>query len=450
MDNLTDSLDKKLRERFQDFSPNPPPGVWGKVQASGIPLGAAGWWPGVSRLWIPAAAVLAGLSVLLWILIDGSDQGQGEYTWRDTFFHLDEPDMVQQGSGEVAMPYDHKGSREEDQQAEMTAPPKTRELPETEALPAKKTPEEIIRHSPVEKSPEPLIAIAHRMTGLLEKRTPLPPELHIKETWTGEDPHMKAPLTTQMETPVTDKARYFHKSPFSLGLSWNGSRIFNTLDTRDKAIYESGLTLEGRYYSPNNYFFQTGVGVYQTKDSWDYVIDFQKPQFLGHYTAVDSVSYIIVTGSAGQDSIVITYHTHQEEVYDTVNLRDESFTTKRYTYLTIPLMTGYSGTHNRFVYSLSTGIIISVLIHEKLWYDHEGERYSNVLDIQDYRHSRVSTNWHYVLSAGAGYQISHRWTAMVEPNLKVYFNHLYEGNNLSSSVKRPFSAGLNAGIYYRF
>lgn len=480
MDNLTDSLDKKLRERLQGYSPKPPPGMWKKVKSSGIPDKGIGALM-ASRVWIPAAVILAGLSTLLWFFTHVFHQGEGRYTPRDAVFCLETLDHLQQkdndgeayqmghlqeepvyehaytekgkvvgrGSSRKSLTEEHSIVQIQPTPVMQTAETETddRAEPEVGELATEKLSEVQV---PLKGTAQKLISQTYGLNGLLEKRRPLPPELKAKRPWGGLDTSLRAPLDFQRDAFMPDESKGLFNRPFSLGITWNGARVFNTMETRDKALYETGIGLEGRYFTTNQSFLQTGIGVYQTTDSWDYVVDFQEPELLGHYTAVDSISYTTVTGSAGQDSLVITYHTHQAEVYDTVNLRDETYTTKRYTYLAIPLMTGYSGSHNRFVYSLSTGVMVSVLIHQKFLYDQKDHLYSNITGVQDFRRTRVTTNWHYVLAGGAGYQINHRWTAMIEPHLKVYFNPVYEKNSRGNSDKIPFSAGLNAGIYYGF
>ncbi|MFO8054180.1 MAG: hypothetical protein R6U19_03340 [Bacteroidales bacterium] len=265
-------------------------------------------------------------------------------------------------------------------------------------------------------------------------------------------PYALHPQMEAQKLPWSDDtlADLKHPLPYSLGVHINGDIVYNTADALDQPGEELGIAFSGRYHLNNNYFLETGLGMYQTKDAWDYIVEYRSEEISGYYQAVDSVSYTIVQGSAGQDSVVVNYHTRQQAVCDSVDNIDKDISTKTYTFLSIPMLIGYNNNYKRFTYSLSTGMIMAVLVDEKIEHASFDQQNASIIDIEEQLYHRLSTNWYYTLNLGAGYQVSHRWQVMLEPSVKVYIRDLYKEVPADGNQKIPFSIGLRTGIRYRF
>ncbi|MCF8332216.1 MAG: PorT family protein [Bacteroidales bacterium] len=265
----------------------------------------------------------------------------------------------------------------------------------------------------------------------------------------AENDDQKLELSRNSSLYLDSVNDYKPPKPYSLGIYFNTDYIYNTVDALDGFSEAYGFGLAGRYHLSEQCFFESGLGFYQSKDGWDYIIDYRSKELKGYYQNVDSISYQIVQNSSGQDSVVVQYHTHQEAVYDSVDKTMHDITTRHYTYLSIPLLIGYKNNLKRFQYSLSTGLAFSLEMHEKIEKNELEEPNITVVNTQYNYQNRLNTNWHYILNLGIGYQFDHRWLMIIEPGLRVYLKQIYGSSDVIKRPK-PYAIRLRAGVFYRF
>ncbi len=312
-----------------------------------------------------------------------------------------------------------------------------------------------ITGEPVIKSPEPEPAIVAAREQ--EKQESLPRQ---SEEEMNKIPQKK-PLYAEAANPTLSRklARrkvpagnyYFSddSSPLSLGIYGSIDRIYNTADALSGANDAYGLGIAVRYTISDRHFLESGLGSYQSEDGWNYEVEYRSNELMGYYTNVDTVTCDIVAGSQGQDSVIINYFTSQKAVYDSVDISSSEITTIKYTYLTVPLLIGYQNNIRNFQYSVSTGLTMSVVLHEKTEPADFDKDNVNVLHVNHEVYNRIEMNWHYTLNLGAGYRFNDHWSFVVEPRLRVYLKDLYE-TSPAIETKRPYSIGLGGGVFYRF
>jgi hypothetical protein len=501
-------FDQKIADKFQGFSESPPPGIWDNIRSE---LDKSAAPPPTSNSFLPGtnvflramiAAVLLGVISWYVFLVDNTGLNQ-RYQPRKGDITLIQP------SSSEAMEAKNQTTESETIKAEQSENTTTLQnqntqtgtstVNQTESTVAKVAQQ---KQAPVKKD-VPAQTVQEESTQLAEqkpdqKNLAVPPaEPEMREPVNTEElalqraeistPELEPVLaSTQKKEKDAEQAKTDDKKddtrqktyvkndqdgkdgkynfsrldaepfeqepskPYSLGLYVNADQIYNTADALDGANNGYGLGLVGRYHMNKNYFVETGLGAYRTEDGWDYIVDYRANEKIGTYSDVDSISYHIVQGSNGQDSAVITYHTHEESVYDSVDRVNNDISKRQYTYLTVPLMVGYSNNFKRFKYSVSTGLIMSLVVHEKQIRNDFNQQNASIISVKEQIYNRISTNWHYSLNLGFGYQFNHRWSMMFEPELRVYLNELYESSPLNGSQKKPYSLGMRAGLYYRF
>ncbi len=499
-----DQIDKKIAEKLEQFSEAPPQGVWENIR-SGLdnappgPTAKASFFSGNPVMWRAAAAAVIIATIIFYLITPEADM-QPAYEERQSEIALAEPQKpavkdelstseeikeLAANSGadnsgnsagkstldeepaatpdsdnlwtEVAKEKNKKdelATRTEMVKEEPVKSPlqKQQELPVTSLEPVNTQSE--LSEEPVIHSPEPEPAIASSndpQQKSVDKRSkeginklPLKKQAYAE----AANPNLSRKMARRK---VPEGNYYFNdnSSPLSLGIYASTDRIYNTADALTGANDAYGLGIAVRYAISDRHFLESGLGTYQSEDGWDYNVDYRSNQLMGYYTDVDTVTYDIVVGSQGQDSVVINYFTSQQAVYDSVDLSASEMTTKKYTYLTVPLMIGYQNNIKNFLYSVSTGLTMSVVLHEKTEMADFDEDNVNVLQVDHEVYNRIKMNWHYTLNLGAGYRFNDHWSLVVEPRLRVYLKDLYE-TSPAVETKRPYSIGLSGGVFYSF
>lgn len=473
-------IDSKISEKLESFSDVPPSKIWTNIRRDlDKPSTVQRFYQNKNLFWTSIAAVFTGLLIGYFALTESALTEQ-KYQPRQEQFSLTDPqnnnsrfNKPQKKSGNTfssnqadairtANSNIEKSSIKTKQQKDLANANETK----SGVYKKKDTPtstdqpeQQIITKANDKINNKANLSKLQKQTALvnksIEKKSTLRRDLNFLLTPTNAD--IISPDNQQQVLEFSDNISlkldslndYKRSKPYSLGFYINSDYIYNTVDALDGFNQAYGFGLAGQYHLSEQYFFESGLGFYQSKDGWDYIVDYRSKELMGYYQNVDSISYQIVQNSTGQDSVVVQYHTHQEAVYDSVDKTMHDISTKKYTYLSIPLLIGYRNNLNRFYYSLSTGLAFSLEMHEKL--EKKELKGSNITVINtrhDYQ-SRLNTNWHYILNAGIGYQFDHRWSMIVEPGLRVYLKQFY-GSSAVIKRPKPYAIRLRAGVFYRF
>ena len=193
----------------------------------------------------------------------------------------------------------------------------------------------------------------------------------------------------------------------------------------------------------SNYFIQSGLGISFSNDDGKYTIDYEKFDYIGSYQDVYNVTFD-TTGT----EIIPIFHTKTVDVYDSVRHIYISKTKNTYTYLQIPLLFGYKFNRNKITYSVKAGPSLSILLSKKIPGANLQDEYIRIISIDEKMPVRVQTNWQFMLSFGFAYQYSDKLSFAIEPTMRYYIKSAYEGKYITT--KHPFSAGLRAGMIFKF
>jgi hypothetical protein len=188
----------------------------------------------------------------------------------------------------------------------------------------------------------------------------------------------------------------------------------------------------------NHFFMQSGVNMRFTHDKGNYAVDYNR--YLGTYEHVDYITF-----DSTENGVIPTYFTHTEKVYDTVNHYAISETKANYTYLEIPLLFGYRYTFGKFSIFAKAGPAASFLVNRNVPDAVNPEDNAKIINVDYQIPARSTVNWQLMMGAGFGYQLADKFSFSLEPTFRFAIKPEYDlpvgarGNTTSFGIK----AGLN-------
>jgi hypothetical protein len=229
----------------------------------------------------------------------------------------------------------------------------------------------------------------------------------------------------------------------------NGDWMFGLYFTPEMIAYPSDDRLTNYSYSLDlnasykfgRYFLQSGLGLSRNHDQGNSMIDYNK--YLGSYEDVYNITF-----DSTENGIVPIYHTETVHVYDSTSHVIISPTKRYFTYLQVPLFLGFGEEAKRFGWFVKGGPSLSFLVHEKIPSSEMENSKDKVANIENELPGRISTNWQFIVSAGATYKLGSRMSISMEPMFRYYIKSVYEQDKLNT--KHPFSVGLRTGLLVSF
>ena len=187
---------------------------------------------------------------------------------------------------------------------------------------------------------------------------------------------------------------------------------------------------------------RTGVGLSFTT-GWNEMLVESNP-YLGAYKALDSITF----AWGDNYNLVPTYFTKTEAVFDTTLQYTYTDIKKRYTYLQVPLVLGYDFWENSWLsLGVRAGAVMSVLLNTKtssMTFDPGKDR---IVQINNITPDRIELNWQAMGGINAAFRLSQRFSIELEPEIRYYFNSVYESSVLT---KKPWSVGVRAAVVVTF
>ena len=229
------------------------------------------------------------------------------------------------------------------------------------------------------------------------------------------------------------------KLQFAMGIYYIPEWMFNTLDG-DKFVNNFGI--EGIFrFGP--YSIRTGAGLSITKGFHE--IGIKSLEYLGSYKAIDSITF---SWDIPHYYLIPNYYFSNTQVHDTTPQYTTYTIIKQYSYIQVPLILGYDFLQKElFSLGIRVGPIMSVLINANdltSMYD-PGE--DKIIAINNITPDRISLNWQALGGINASFRFSRRFFFELEPNVRYYFNSVYEKSNAG---QKPWSVGIRASIMLKF
>lgn len=230
-----------------------------------------------------------------------------------------------------------------------------------------------------------------------------------------------------------------NKSEWSLGLYFN-PEVTSCKDQNIENSISYNLGVMPRI-SFNRFFVQSGVNMRFTHDKGNLAVDYNR--YLGTYEHVDYMTFDTI------DNVIIpTYHTHTQEVFDTVNHYSVTDTKVNYTYFEVPLYVGYKYSFGKIAIFGKAGAAASFLAFRNSPSATEPEENARIIETDYLGPVRYDVNWQLLMSAGFEYQLAKKFNISFEPTYRLGLKPEY---NLSEGVKGSTkSFGLRFGLNYSF
>lgn len=237
----------------------------------------------------------------------------------------------------------------------------------------------------------------------------------------------------------TDDYARKNRSDWSVGLYFNPEvTSCQDQDIENTISYNIGILPRINF---NHLFIQSGVNMRFTHDKGNLAVDYNR--FLGTYEHVDYMTFDTVN-----NVVIPTYHTHTQDVFDTVNHYYVSETKVNYTYLEIPLYFGYRYSFGKFSLFGKAGPAASFLMSRNMPGAETPEEKARIIEVNYEVPVRYDINWQLLMGAGFDYQLAEKVSFSFEPTFRLGLNPEYK---LSEGVKGSTrSFGLRLGLNYSF
>ncbi len=234
------------------------------------------------------------------------------------------------------------------------------------------------------------------------------------------------------------KERATKKWEFSTSLYYTPEWMFNTLEGEK---YVNNMGVEGAFQF-DRYSIRTGVGLSITKGTNELLVEYK--DYLGSYSRLDSITF---QWDEKHYHLIPTYYSSNKDVWDSLMKLDYPRITKRYTYLQVPLILGYDIIRQNWItFGIRAGPILSILLESKQLSGEYDPGKNRIIRINQVTPDRIQTNWQVVGGVNTSFRISPRISLEVEPNIRYYFNSVYEK---SDATKKPWSAGFRTAFTIR-
>jgi hypothetical protein len=433
-------IDQIIRQKFENFEPEPPIEVWEKIR-SGIRKEPPAPPASSSGIILP---VIIAVSFLIFIsgLVHHFYPGNNSPKSNTNALTVQTAGVISTGSTTTSDPA---------LQVEFYQTPSV--IPATSANPAPemKVEQEII---PVRAPAEP---------GKKEnrKKNKAKTESSISKNSAERTGEWKPGLVQTIksgELSYTDAAKYnldsrtyrklsgfasgYEKkdiSHWSIGLYFN-PEVTNFPEEDIENTISYNLSVLPRI-SFNRLFIQSGVNMRFTHDKGNMAVDYNR--FLGTYEHVDYMTFDTIDGI-----LIPTYYTHNEEVFDTVNHYSVTDTRVNYTYLEIPVFVGYRYSFGKFAVSAKAGPSASFLAFRRLPDAENPEENARIINVDYQVPVRYDVNWQLMMSAGFDYQMADKLNFSFEPTYRLGLKPEYKlSDGINGSTN---SFGIRIGLNYSF
>ena len=223
------------------------------------------------------------------------------------------------------------------------------------------------------------------------------------------------------------------------GIYYTPEWILNTLDN-SKYVNNFGVETQFRF---GPYSVRTGVGLSITRGFNEIVIE--SLPYLGGYKALDYITY---HWDSRHYHLIPTYYTTWKEVFDTALFKNYFTLEKEYRYLQIPMILGYDFfTKKWFSLGARVGPVMSLLLKTRELTSEYDPGKDQVISINNVTPDRIHLNWQAMGGINASFRLSGLIIFELEPEIRYYFNSVYEK---SSPSDKPWSIGIRGALMINF
>jgi hypothetical protein len=481
--------DNFFKERFADFSKEPPPESWGEIkkqlaQTNAGRIGLRRW------LWLPlSAVVLIFVAAVATLMLSNSvknitggfalQNGISENYKLRKFSenaNVSEHKLIsftsnpQNNNVSKHSSINHRQSVPEDNASQVTPPPPVNEsqqgahsqneVPGTQQQTNEPTTN---NNSPVQDpktsgenilpvienniTQEPITPSANSNNPVAESNTENQNELQsdrqnkANQTPTGETPTDNTPIAEikKEETPDNNTnpvkpVDYGKTSGWELGLNIVPEYMpANSSGSENKwrLAYEICGT-----YNIKNFIIQGGFGLGFSQQTISHNLLYKVNQLSGSFEDVTSYSW----DSISQKPV---FSTETVNYYDSIQQSQQANAANKYTLLHIPILLGYKHDVKNFTFAVKGGMQYSMVISEKKNSITSTLSGSRLIEDKVAGPTANKNGLALLLNCGVAYNINHRFGIAAEPSFRYYLKNIY---GMSDVIEKPYSIGIRAGV----
>ncbi len=435
-------MDQKIRQKFENFEPEPPVQVWDNVRTriSETPPPSS---PGIIMPIIIAVSLLVFLSGLFYHLI--SENNDDILIAEPGATYLNSAGTIPTGSTTISDPALHSIAYNTPAEPVVSTPPATKD-PGNGSNNTKQIPVRAPFSKPASPGKTGKPALSGNIQDIPSGNSGAWKPGLRQAIASGEIRYSDAVQYDLSMRDIRKFNRFSHRTQKSRA-EWSLALAFHPEVTSFRANGENigkstsyGISVLPQV-SFNRFFIQSGLSIRSTSDEGNYSVAFNR--HLGTYEDV-----YLVTFDSTENGVIPTYHTQTVDVYDTVDHYLISETKARYTYLEIPVLAGYRFDLGRVSFFAKGGPTASFLVAKSVPGAENPEQDARIVNVDYQIPARTTVNWQLQIGAGIDYRLSDKVSFGLEPTLRVGLKPEYSLEN--GSPARGLSYGLRAGLKYNF
>jgi len=469
LDNQIQNIDKAIREKFENFSPAPPPQIWDEVLKGTVAQVKPSFFSAYGKQIALAASVLlvAGLG-LWWFLSDSateenvvnatdielieeqsenteqfsvtaedseSEKSNSEITETD---FTDTEIASNEGQQESLVYKTKEKIAEVNEVAEATDQNDSEELPATDGN--SKTKHQIVSlkassnaHAYAERNQE-IAKLPKHNFSVISSLALSPFYLENSNSKNGSEP---MPVATEI---------VFQEKTSNPNVGWSGGVYFTTefmLNDFDSVqlLPTYSLNYEPTYQFSNHFFLRFGLGLSYARDRGFAKVDYLSNEVVGTYEDVYDITFDSIDGE-----VVPTYYTKTRDIWDSVQHLQVTEVTNKYLYVQTPLLFGYRKSETKFNWYVYGGPAFNVMVSKQIEKPQDELEEVNIIDLENNLPERSPYFLQLWLGAGIEYNVGRQTAICLEPNYRYYFNTVYENEPYKAALS---SFSLRFGVVFK-
>ncbi len=187
-----------------------------------------------------------------------------------------------------------------------------------------------------------------------------------------------------------------------------------------RALNSISAGLEPTKYLNKHWFVRSGINISFTGDKGFAKVDYISNDLMGTYDDVYDVTFDTAGGV-----VTPVYHTKTVEVWDSVRHIKVSEVTNRYLYAQVPVLLGYKSAVGNFNIYLFAGPAVGFQLAKWIDTPLSNSEGLEIINLDNRLPVRSNVNFQLWIGGGLEYNISKRYSLVMEPAFKHYFKSLY-------------------------
>jgi len=445
MDNKHTHIDQLIRDKFEQFKPEPPVHIWAGIEQDLSDQKKPVFVFQYARQ-LAVTAILVFVALLLWYVFPESNQ--------DQLSEIEIVDQAGQSEKESVVFSDEKENQEvktevnsaEDKLAdENTAETKAAS---TVKVSTKEVSPGVVAEKHAENAKNQVELTEGRAQQLARLNSKNFSSLHLSGTrasYPGDEGEITVVLNNRKPfsvepSPAGNSEIPDFKSYWNIGLYFTPEMMLDNFDPVT-LMNTYSLNIEPSWYFSKRWFVRFGAGISYVRDRGFAKVDYLSNDYIGSYDSVINITFDTINSE-----LFPVYNTKEVEVWDSIRHLEVSEVTNKYYYLQLPLLFGYHNSTSRFKWYFYGGPAINISVSEQIEDPKAGIEYIKVIQLENSLPRRIAYSMQLWVGAGIDFKIGQRMSLAFEPNYRYYFKPIYKENNYKTALS---GLGMRFGLVYK-